>query len=567
MKQQLRSEHIRYKLLWAMGIIIASILVISVPLTVSSYHSYKKAELALSEILVLQDVAALANSISRERAPANKAMSSTSQELPKNLKDLVIYREGVDKQFANTLSSLRTLGFNAEADELEKNLKQSLTNGRKTIDEYIRTPHDQRTAAQLDRSIKKMFNAWDSTRLTLEEIVSHAVGKQSSISDNYTLVLLLADLRDQAGRVASNIMAAVTYDQQIPDENVAHSLQTQYQANYLWGLINTLQPRVQKTEEYYSLHKQVQTKFLNQGINTVSGLIQESREGKPYSLTGTELTKAMVDHFATVVNLQTYLLKTSRNYVEQAHRQEFRRFIFTLIVSIVSFLTAIFTLVYARKTIFMPLIAARQKILELSQVRKSLSTSISDRDEVSLFEAIQRLQDMLQQRDVLEFQLRNIANTDILTGVSNRLALKEYIRLLEMRSERLSKTGLIIIDIDDFKKVNDRLGHIVGDQAIKFVADKLKQNVRSSDLIVRYGGDEFLIIIDNIGLSELYEIADKIRREIVTSGFFVPEVSDYLDISVSAGIAVGACSWIALLERADKSLFKVKAEGKNAVSG
>ncbi len=568
MNQKLRSEHIRHKLFWSMSVIIASLLIISVPLTVNSYFSYKKSELALSEILVLQNVAELANNVSRERAPSNKVMSSTPEELEANLKELTEYRKKVDRQIQKTVYVLNSHGFPDQSEALYINLIKRLETGRKAVDEYVATPVSIRSAEQLDQAIKKMFVAWDATHVVLKDVVYHSVGRTSSISDNYTLVLLLADLRDQAGRVASTIMAAVSYQQPISENNISRSLQNQYQVHYLWDLINTLQPAEQRTEEYLDLHKKVQAEFINKGIPVVAGLVQESRQNKPYSLTGTELTKAMVEKFATVVDLQSYILKRSLSSVERSYKKEFRKFIFTLTVSAISLFSALFTLIYARKKVFTPLIEARQKILELSESHQSISHKImEDKREISLFEAIQKLQTMLQQRDILEFQLRNIANTDVLTGVSNRLALNEYIRLLELRPERLTQTGLIIIDIDDFKIVNDRFGHIIGDQVIKFVADTLKEHLTSSELVVRYGGDEFLIIIDNTNFKDALILAENIRQSIGRSDCYIKELNEFVRISVSAGVAVGAVSWMALLERADKSLLKVKTQGKNAVLG
>ncbi len=568
MNQKLRSEHIRHKLFWSMSVIIASLLIISVPLTVNSYFSYKKSELALSEILVLQNVAELANNVSRERAPSNKVMSSTPEELEANLKELTEYRKKVDRQIQKTVYVLNSHGFPDQSEALYINLIKRLETGRKAVDEYVATPVSIRSAEQLDQAIKKMFVAWDATHVVLKDVVYHSVGRTSSISDNYTLVLLLADLRDQAGRVASTIMAAVSYQQPIAENNISRSLQNQYQVHYLWDLINTLQPAEQRTEEYLDLHKKVQAEFINKGIPVVAGLVQESRQNKPYSLTGTELTKAMVEKFATVVDLQSYILKRSLSSVERSYKKEFRKFIFTLTVSAISLFSALFTLIYARKKVFTPLIEARQKILELSESHQSISHKIMEnKREISLFEAIQKLQTMLQQRDILEFQLRNIANTDVLTGVSNRLALNEYIRLLELRPERLTQTGLIIIDIDDFKIVNDRLGHIIGDQVIKFVADTLKEHLTSSELIVRYGGDEFLIIVDNTNFKDALILAENIRQSISRSDCYIKELNEFVGISVSAGVAVGAVSWMALLERADKSLLKVKTQGKNAVLG
>ena len=122
MNQKLRSEHIRHKLFWSMSVIIASLLIISVPLTVNSYFSYKKSELALSEILVLQNVAELANNVSRERAPSNKVMSSTPEELEANLKELTEYRKKVDRQIQKTVYVLNNHGFSDQSEALYINL-------------------------------------------------------------------------------------------------------------------------------------------------------------------------------------------------------------------------------------------------------------------------------------------------------------------------------------------------------------------------------------------------------------------------------------------------------------
>lgn len=100
------------------------------------------------------------------------------------------------------------------------------------------------------------------------------------------------------------------------------------------------------------------------------------------------------------------------------------------------------------------------------------------------------------------------------------MALEEYIKYLEHRPEKLTKTGLIIVDVDKFKHINDTYGHVVGDQAIKCIADTLKAHVRASDLVVRYGGDEFLVLIEQIEFTEALYLADKLRCHIVESRNF-----------------------------------------------
>ncbi|QQN39278.1 MULTISPECIES: GGDEF domain-containing protein [unclassified Acinetobacter] len=565
---KLRSEHISRRLFWSMIIIALSLLFLSVPLIVSSYQSYQKADRALTEISALRAVADLANKISRERAPANKVMSSSADELEENIKELEAYRKEVDLQIEQTSVILATAGFSVQAQALSSHVKGALAQGRHAVDVYSALPRSERSARQLDQAIQQMFKAWDSCKAIIENVLVHSEAEGTSVSDYYTLILILADLRDQAGRTASNIMAAVTFNEKIPEDNLARSLQTQHQAHYLWALVNTIQPAQDKTPEYLALHQQVKAQFLDQGIPIVTRLMNESIRNQAYSLTGTQLTEAMVDKFLTVVNLQSYILDYSVTVAQTQKKQAQQKLILTLLVALICLVAVSFTMIYARNHVFIPLLKARNTILRLAQhqVIESKQTPLSAKP-ITLLDALKELKRVLQQRDALEFQLRNIANTDNLTGVSNRLALEEYIRYLENKPNQFKHTGLIIIDIDDFKHVNDTFGHIVGDEVIKLIAEKLQLNVRASDLIVRYGGDEFLVLIEHINFPEAWAIANKILQEIGRSELYIAELNQNIRISVSAGVVVGGASWMSLLEKADKSLFQAKANGKNKVAG
>lgn len=565
---KLRSEHISRRLFWSMMIIILSLLFLSVPLIVSSYHSYQKADRALTEISALRAVADLANKVSRERAPANKVMSSNTDELEENLKELEVYRKEVDLQIEQTRAILNAAGFIVQAQALSSHLKVTLVQGRNAVDAYGALPRSARSAKQLDQAIQQMFKAWDSCDEILHQVVEHAEAKGTSVSDYYTLILILADLRDQAGRTASNVMAAVTFNEKIPEDNLARSLQTQYQANYLWELVNTVLPEQGKIPKYSALYQQVKAQFLDQGIPIVARLINESLHNQSYSLSGTQLTEVMVDKFVTVVNLQNYVLDYSVQVAQTQKEQAQQKLILILLVALICLVTVIFTMIYARNHVFIPLIKARNTIIRLAQhqvietEREQLSA-----EPVTLLDALKDLKRVLQQRDALEFQLRNIANTDTLTGVSNRLALDEYIRYLEHKPNQFKQTGLIIFDVDDFKHVNDTFGHIVGDEVIKLIAEKLQFNVRISDLVVRYGGDEFLVLIEQTTFEDAWVVANKILQEIGSSELYIAELNENIHVSVSAGVAVGAASWMALLEKADKSLFQAKENGKNKVAG
>ncbi|MBJ9983989.1 GGDEF domain-containing protein [Acinetobacter sp. S40] len=567
--QKLGLRSIRQRLFLFMAMIILSLLCICFPLIINSYQAFRSAQQDLIGIQSLKLLAHTANEISRERAFANKLMSSSYAKQDFYRKALEQYRQGVDQNIRENVALLEVIGQNQVAVQLQQDMIHDLKIARDLVDEYAALPDISRTSVQYDHAVLAMFAAWDSYREILRAFVIQRNSVDNQLSDYITMILLLSDLRDQAGRVASNIIAPVSFSEQIPDMNRARSLQTQYQALYLWNLIDTLQPQYAKTPEYEKLHDQLKHEFLEQGVALVSELLDESRRHEAYSMTGTQLTERIVNKFAPVVNLQKYLLDVSVDVAENRKEKAERQFILTLLLSLVSVVVALFTMSFAQRRIIHPLIQAQEQILELSDgVVESSSDHQGKKDEFALlFSAIKKLKRMLQQRDALEFQLRNIANTDALTGVSNRLALDDYLTILAQHPQTLSQLCLMIIDIDNFKRVNDEHGHMVGDQVIQLVAEELKISVRSSDLIVRYGGDEFLVLMEDVELEQALKLAENIRfklnqKKISVSDFEVP-----IQISLSIGVTVGADNWLALFQKADQALLRAKAKGKNVVEG
>lgn len=122
-----------------------------------------------------------------------------------------------------------------------------------------------------------------------------------------------------------------------------------------------------------------------------------------------------------------------------------------------------------------------------------------------------------------------------------------------------------MFNIDNFKPINDQYSHIFGDRVIVAITESLKKNVIYSDLIMRFGGDEFLIILSGFEFEQVHIYAEKIRESVFHLNLVALESMEQLMVSVSIVVSVGAESWLALLEKADKSLFKAKADGRNRV--
>jgi len=165
-----------------------------------------------------------------------------------------------------------------------------------------------------------------------------------------------------------------------------------------------------------------------------------------------------------------------------------------------------------------------------------------------------------------QVRLESMASEDKLTGVNNRHAFEamsqQVMKVADRRGEAL--TG-VLMDIDHFKNINDSFGHLIGDQVISRVANILKDNVRGSDLVCRWGGEEFIILLPGSNAEETRLWAEKIRKAIDEDVVFFGEKA----VSVTASF--GVSRYIAketrdtFFNRVDTALYQAKDKGRNRV--
>lgn len=162
---------------------------------------------------------------------------------------------------------------------------------------------------------------------------------------------------------------------------------------------------------------------------------------------------------------------------------------------------------------------------------------------------------------------RNIARTtairDTLTGLHNRLSFEHEIRRIIDEADRYGHAfGLIVADIDHFKRFNDRHGHLAGDSAIRAVARACRRTLRRTDLISRWGGEEFAVIVHHAGIEQALRAADKIRQAVAAE-----ETEAGEGVTISCGVAIHESGedMRELFARADSGLMLAKAAGRNLV--
>ncbi len=161
---------------------------------------------------------------------------------------------------------------------------------------------------------------------------------------------------------------------------------------------------------------------------------------------------------------------------------------------------------------------------------------------------------MMWQNKIYQSLLKKDAQIDPLTEIGNRRSYENYISSIKYLKNQ--KIALVIVDLDNFKEVNDTYGHEEGDKLLKGFAQLCVDNLRKKDSIFRYGGDEFVIILEDVKKEEVYSILKRINRKL----------KQEMNVTFSAGVAYGNSDEIeSLFKIADQNLYKAKAEGKNNI--
>lgn len=199
-------------------------------------------------------------------------------------------------------------------------------------------------------------------------------------------------------------------------------------------------------------------------------------------------------------------------------------------------------------------------VLKLTTLDIALATEVYHRSQIQALD--RSVKHLKLEQNILRSQLEQ----DALTGVSSRTSL---LRELEGAIAHCRKTGqplaVIMADLDHFKVVNDTQGHLVGDQVLAEVAARIKAALREFDLVGRYGGEEFVILLENTSLHTARQIAERVRQHIGSQP--VRTASQQVEITISQGLAM--CEKDddsqSLLKRADQAMYAAKDAGRNCI--
>ncbi len=220
-----------------------------------------------------------------------------------------------------------------------------------------------------------------------------------------------------------------------------------------------------------------------------------------------------------------------------------------------------------REVIVVPLIIGDTRLGALSLFSLGAARHFSERD-LALAESIGRQAATAIQNARLFSEVQQLAITDSLTGLYNRRHFFELFSSELERTQRYNRAlSVIMLDVDHFKLINDSYGHILGDQVLRTVAVRCRDTLRTVDVIGRYGGEEFAILLPETDTERAWSVAERLRQNVMQTP--IDTGRDLLHITISAGVTTSAegeqLSVETLIERADQALYAAKQAGRNRV--
>jgi diguanylate cyclase (GGDEF)-like protein len=514
-----------------------------------------------------------ANAISSERGPSNSAMGATPETQSELMEKLAEKRASTDAVVAELWTKFANELENSPLMKLHmSNLQLELSRGRDAIDTVIKTPTEQRKSDMVSRSIEAMFRAADAAMTLRNALAQSTIMRQPEVTTEVLMASTANDLREYEGRVGSYVVMMLTSNN---DHAHLHSLEhvearlTQMHAT----LIYFAAPYFATTEVQQQL-RTVSDDFFNKGLN----LAKETgrRFGPGNAMTAADFTAQYVPLMASSEKLREIISEASFDRITARRDAALRAVVYSTVLSLIGLMVITGIALVFRTRLFKPLMSLHHQIMQVAQgdYTEPGKMARTSPEANQMYAGLTVLRSELRHKAELEEaqielakQLKQLSETDPLTGLPNRRAVSakadELIKICDAAGEGL---GIVMLDVDHFKQINDTYGHEVGDIVLQEIAAALPREVRTSDVFARQGGEEFLMLLGHVDQTTCLIVAEKLRAALERM-----EIAQYPHIRVtgSFGVAVrppgSALSFQELVTAADHQLYRAKRLGRNRV--
>jgi diguanylate cyclase (GGDEF)-like protein len=542
-------------------ILLGLSLALALVLLVTIANHYLHAKRSHETLQLYREVLLAANVISAERGPTNAMLGGNFLPSSDIGQRLAAFRANSDAALMRIAQLDPVTGKN----ELLKT-RSELADARLKVDAQLALPFEDRELGAIRGAIAGMFGAVDAILPLINTTALKTNESGESLADNALIGQKLFEIRDYAGRLGSILTPYIAKRTAITEQDQKSLQQMFGRIHQLWEL----------TEPYLARHPalskaiaDVEIIFLGDGIDLVDKLAREASTGQ-FSFTTRSMTDALVPTFAPLEQVRLSYLDLMLKKADEKLQAASHSFFWVAVLSISIILIDAILVIGTQRMIFGPLLEARERIVLLAAERDLDGERLPAKGGFEIeevFRAINVLRDKLVERREMTAQLAMQAKTDGLTGLLNRRSFDQLLNNTRNYDELTQRgIGLILVDIDRFKNINDTYGHAAGDIVLKAIASILADNVRADDVVARFGGEEFAILMEQDNIEILGRVAETLRRTIENTRIFI-EPGRALNITASFGIATAGDGGRpeALFRAADQALYAAKAGGRNRV--
>lgn len=511
--------------------------------------------------------------VSAERGPANNLMAASSADA-RLVEALAAARKATDDKLSQVETS-----FAEEIKTqpgLEKSLAETrlkLAQSRQAVDEVAALSPDARSYSAMANAIQSMFKAADSVNLLRGKAARAIITKTPDVAIDIAMTGTAGVMRDRIGRLGSYVIMSMqanrqdrlSYRAKFDTEMQSLLLVKSSLWNYTAAYLSTprLDAAFREFEAYYF------GQALRYAQNTIAIVVPSARPSAH------EFSESYIQGMRSSDKLRDLILAETRARIERNQQEALIYGGASLLIAFIAVLVLLrLTSVY-KTALFQPMQSVRTQIAAIAAGDLS---EADHKDGVApevkkMFQELDFLREQLRQKGEMEDQqralaeqLRTLSETDALTGVFNRRALEKAVRAILSGSEQCQALGVMIVDIDHFKSINDRYGHAMGDLALQKTASLLKGALRKEDILARYGGEEFVVVLQDVSHATATATADRLRRLIEAQ-----TIDEHSGLSLTASFGVvwqearAINSWDELIAIADDRLYEAKRAGRNRV--
>lgn len=528
-----------------------------------------RVDMSLDEFARFDAALQATSTLSAERGPANKLMGAPLPHPADLVAELTAARAATDERLARLQVSFSG-EFAASADLRAAfgAVTARLTSARAEVDAAVR--HDPEGDA-IDGAIGAMFAASDQMKTLRDRLGEAVIANADDLSGEIVLATLASNLREHAGRLGSHVVMLLAPG---PGDDRPHALSIEIEAARVGDLDTLLRsstPPTLMTPAFRQALTAMQTAYFGRALPYARGVAAAPPDGTDI----VDFTKTYVPGMASVVAVQTSIVETTKAAL-LADRDRARTALGLGAALAALALAALATLaVLLRKGLFEPFLAVRRQITAIAEgdlgdpiEPRAFGSEVRDMfkqlDELRRQQRVRRR--LEQERHHIAERLRHLSQLDSLTGVYNRRALNEMAAQILEQDGAGSGLAVIMLDIDHFKSINDRHGHLVGDRVLQSVAERLSAHLPEGSILARFGGEEFLIILRHVTRDEAASTAENLRRLLSETCI---EGLPALAVTGSFGVAwmneAAALTWEDLVTVADNRLYDAKRAGRDRV--